>query len=92
VQTAFACYRRLLECDTLNVSGEIFNICSGVGYSLQDAIEVMREFSGHSRNSCEPRLCSRKRSEEADRFMCETGKCDWGYEYDSFARSAALDV
>jgi GDP-6-deoxy-D-talose 4-dehydrogenase len=48
VRTVVACYRRLLECDTLYTSGEIFNICSGVGYSLQDAIEIMREFSGYS--------------------------------------------
>jgi GDP-6-deoxy-D-talose 4-dehydrogenase len=48
VRTVVACYHRLLKCDTNFVSGEVFNMCSGVGHSLLDVIEMMREISGHS--------------------------------------------
>ncbi len=48
VRTVVACYRRLLQRDSNTTSGDVFNICSGVGHSLLEAIEMMREISGHS--------------------------------------------
>jgi GDP-6-deoxy-D-talose 4-dehydrogenase len=48
VRTVVDCYRRLLQRDSNAVSGDVFNICSGVGHSLLEAIEMMREISGHS--------------------------------------------
>jgi GDP-6-deoxy-D-talose 4-dehydrogenase len=48
VRTVVACYRCLLQRDSNAVSGDVFNICSGVGHSLLEAIEMMREISGHS--------------------------------------------
>lgn len=48
VRTVVACYRRLLQRDSNALGGDVFNICSGVGHSLLDAIEMMREISGHS--------------------------------------------
>jgi len=41
-------YRRLIMRDENVISGDTFNICSGVGHSLLEAIEMMREISGHS--------------------------------------------
>ena len=41
-------YRRLVVRDENVISGDTFNICSGVGHSLLEAIEMMREISGHS--------------------------------------------
>lgn len=41
-------YRRLIQRDSNFISGDAFNICSGVGYSLLDVINMMREISGHS--------------------------------------------
>jgi GDP-6-deoxy-D-talose 4-dehydrogenase len=41
-------YRRLLQRDLNFISGDTFNICSGVGHSLLEAIEMMKEISGHS--------------------------------------------
>lgn len=41
-------YRRLLQCDSNFTSGDAFNICSGVGHSLLEAIEMLREISDHS--------------------------------------------
>jgi GDP-6-deoxy-D-talose 4-dehydrogenase len=48
VRMVVDCYRRLLQRDSNAVSGDVFNICSGVGHSLLEAIEMMREISGHS--------------------------------------------
>lgn len=48
VRTVVNCYRRLLQRDSNYISGDAFNICSGVGHSLLDAIEMMNEISGHS--------------------------------------------
>jgi GDP-6-deoxy-D-talose 4-dehydrogenase len=48
VRTVVDCYRCLLQRDSNAVSGDVFNICSGVGHSLLEAIEMMREISGHS--------------------------------------------
>jgi GDP-6-deoxy-D-talose 4-dehydrogenase len=48
VRTVVNCYRRLLQRDSGFISGDAFNICSGVGHSLLDAIEMMREISGHA--------------------------------------------
>jgi GDP-6-deoxy-D-talose 4-dehydrogenase len=48
VRTVVDCYRRLLQRDSIGKSGDVFNICSGVGHSLLEAIEMMREISGHS--------------------------------------------
>jgi GDP-6-deoxy-D-talose 4-dehydrogenase len=41
-------YRRLLQRDSNFISGDTFNICSGTGHSLLEAIEIMKEISGHS--------------------------------------------
>jgi GDP-6-deoxy-D-talose 4-dehydrogenase len=41
-------YRRLLQRDSNFISGDTFNICSGTGYSLLEAIEMMKEISGHA--------------------------------------------
>jgi len=41
-------YRRLLQRDSNFTSGDAFNICSGVGHSLLEAIEMLREISDHS--------------------------------------------
>ena len=48
VRNVVECYRRLLQRDSNVTSGEAFNICSGIGHSLLDAIEMMKEISGHS--------------------------------------------
>jgi GDP-6-deoxy-D-talose 4-dehydrogenase len=48
VRTVVACYRRLLQRDSNALRGDVFNICSGVGHSLLEAIEMMHEISGHS--------------------------------------------
>ncbi len=48
VRTVVDCYCRLLQRDKMGKSGDVFNICSGVGHSLLEAIEMMREISGHS--------------------------------------------
>lgn len=45
VRTVVDCYQRLL---LANRPAEIFNVCSGVGYSLQQVLELMRELSGFS--------------------------------------------
>ena len=44
VRLVVRCYRLLIEA---NQRGEAFNICSGVGYSLQEVISIMRKLSGH---------------------------------------------
>ncbi len=41
-------YRRLVQRDSNLISGDAFNICSGVGHSLLEAIEMMREIAGYS--------------------------------------------
>ena len=44
VRVVVRCYRLLIESTQ---RGEAFNICSGVGHSLQEVITIMREVSGH---------------------------------------------
>ena len=44
VRVVVRCYRSLIESAQ---HGEAFNICSGVGHSLQEVITIMREVSGH---------------------------------------------
>ena len=44
VRDVVRAYRKLIE---LSSKGEVFNVCSGVGHSLNDVIELMREISGH---------------------------------------------
>lgn len=44
VRLVVRCYRLLIEA---NHRGEAFNICSGLGHSLQDVISIMRKLSGH---------------------------------------------
>ena len=44
VRMVVRCYRLLIESAQ---RGEAFNICSGVGHSLQEVIAIMRELSGH---------------------------------------------
>ena len=41
------CYRRLTEAA---IRDEAFNICSGIGHSLQEVISMMRKLSGHDLN------------------------------------------
>ena len=48
VRTVVSCYRRLIERKSDFASGDAFNICSGMGHSLFEAIEMMGEISGHS--------------------------------------------
>jgi GDP-6-deoxy-D-talose 4-dehydrogenase len=48
VRTVVSCYHRLLQRDPNFISGDVFNICSGIGHSLLEAIEMMCEISGHS--------------------------------------------
>jgi GDP-6-deoxy-D-talose 4-dehydrogenase len=38
-------YQKLLEAP--NVSGEVFNVCSGRAYTLQDVLNMARQISGH---------------------------------------------
>jgi GDP-6-deoxy-D-talose 4-dehydrogenase len=45
VRTVVRSYRQLLE---QGQPGEVYNICSGIGYSLQDVLAVMREMSDHA--------------------------------------------
>ncbi len=45
VRSVVKCYRRLVES---GVSGEVFNICSGQGYSLLEVIQMMREITSHN--------------------------------------------
>ena len=44
VRTVVNCYRRLIQ---LGQPGQTYNICSGVGESLQGVIATMRAISGH---------------------------------------------
>lgn len=44
VRTVVQRYRMLIESATL---GEVYNVCSGVGHSLQEVISMMRSLSGH---------------------------------------------
>lgn len=46
VRVVVKCYRLLLE--STHASGEVFNVCSGVGHALKDLLAAMRELSGHS--------------------------------------------
>ncbi|MDR8732202.1 NAD-dependent epimerase/dehydratase family protein [Burkholderia pseudomultivorans] len=47
VRMVVAAYRKLIEGD---FAGRTFNVCSGVGYSLQDVLLIAREISGHDLN------------------------------------------
>jgi len=48
VRTVAYCYRRLVETAPSRGSGcEAFNTCSGIGISLHDVLQMMREISGH---------------------------------------------
>lgn len=47
VRLVVRCYRLLIEASQ---RGEAFNICSGVGHSLQEVISTMRKLSGHDLN------------------------------------------
>ena len=44
VRTVVRTYRMLIES---GVAGEVYNVCSGVGHSLQEIIAIMRELSAH---------------------------------------------
>lgn len=44
VRMVVRCYRLLIETEQ---RGEAFNICSGVGHSLEEVISIMRKISGH---------------------------------------------
>lgn len=45
VRSVVKCYRLLLEAGQ---AGEVFNICSGSGYSLLEVLQMMREMTGHA--------------------------------------------
>jgi GDP-6-deoxy-D-talose 4-dehydrogenase len=45
VRTVVRYYRRLLEYP--GAAGDVFNICSGVTYTLQQVLQMVREISGH---------------------------------------------
>ena len=48
VRTVVQCYRRLIEVGAnKELRGEAFNICSGIGHSLQDILRMMRGIAGH---------------------------------------------
>ncbi|WP_176091411.1 NAD-dependent epimerase/dehydratase family protein [Burkholderia ambifaria] len=44
VRMIVAAYRRLIEGE---FAGRTFNVCSGIGHSLQDVLSIMREISRH---------------------------------------------
>jgi nucleoside-diphosphate-sugar epimerase len=44
VRSVVTSYQRLLEANT---AGETFNVCSGVGHSLQEILQIMRDITGH---------------------------------------------
>jgi GDP-6-deoxy-D-talose 4-dehydrogenase len=48
VRTVANCYRRLLKREQNVVSGDAFNVCSGIGHSLLDVIKMMQDISGHT--------------------------------------------
>ena len=45
VRAVVARYRLLLDAGQ---AGEVFNVCSGTGHSLQQVLQMMRELSGHT--------------------------------------------
>lgn len=47
VRTVVVCYRLLIEAAQ---HGDVFNICSGIGHSLEEVISIMRKLSGHDLN------------------------------------------
>jgi len=47
VRMVATAYRRLIE---KKVTGELFNVCSGVAYSLSDVLEMMADISGYAIN------------------------------------------
>ena len=47
VRMVVQCYRLLIEAA---IRDEAFNICSGIGHSLQEVISMMRKLSGHDLN------------------------------------------
>jgi nucleoside-diphosphate-sugar epimerase len=44
VRSVVSSYHRLLETET---AGEVFNVCSGVGHSLQEVLQMLRDITGH---------------------------------------------
>ena len=44
VRTVASSYRMLIESAS---GGDIYNVCSGVGHSLQEVLSIMRDISGH---------------------------------------------
>lgn len=46
VRSVVQAYRRLIE--TINAVGKTINVCSGVAYSLRDAIDFCRDITGHA--------------------------------------------
>ena len=45
VRTLVRIYRRLIESAS---GGDVYNVCSGIGHSLQDVIAIMHDLSGHN--------------------------------------------
>lgn len=44
VRTVVDCYARLLKSDT---SGQVFNVCSGVGHTLRSVLQMAADIAGH---------------------------------------------
>jgi nucleoside-diphosphate-sugar epimerase len=64
-------YRLLLEA---GLAGEVFNICSGQGYSLREVLQIMRELSDH-----DPEICVNPefvRANEVHRLLGSRAKLD----------------
>ena len=49
VRMVVQCYRRLLEAQSLSArSGDVFNVCSGVGHTLREVLRVGSDIAGHA--------------------------------------------
>lgn len=47
VRNVARAYRLLVQTASTRASGEVFNLCSGFGYSLRDVISMMQEIAGY---------------------------------------------
>lgn len=71
VRTVVRRYRLLLQAER---AGEVFNVCSGSGYSLMEVVKIMQEISGH-----EPEVrvnANFVRSNEVQRLIGSRAKLD----------------
>ncbi|WP_105132500.1 NAD-dependent epimerase/dehydratase family protein [Burkholderia sp. BE12] len=67
VRTVVSAYRRLIEGD---FAGRTFNVCSGVGHSLQDILAIARELTGH-----DPEICVNPQFVRANEVHKLIGNC-----------------